>query len=469
MAKAILMSGGPGGIGSDDVTAGKAQVLRGYKTVTTDSDDEVVEGTIKSINTADDSYNINKSSNFGLDNFGRMYIDMPHGNGYYHRYDDKPHTCIDSVKLGDAVADKVLVGNTFTSKNGIAVQGTMANRGNVVNTVEFVNAYWESKFLARMEQGFYSQNGQYKPCVAIPYAILAQVAGVDRSKMLDTLTIAGKQGQIKSINTQDSNYRANKSKSFGIDGWSDVNNPVFWIDFPHGNGYYFRGDNHPHTCIDAVALGDATPDKVMRGFTATSKNGVKFAGTMPDLQSGRVVFNGATFDGVILSGVADKDYFVFRDIYLRRVEDTYRYSGVYDGGINLNLDTDIRPARGRYIGCIFSQSINLTPFKRIDVHWRFIGEFSDRGSANFNVGISSLSSLRRNDIEFNGSRLDGFSGQSGVSYSDISSQKLSGKMELNVAGINEQAFLYLYASANTSSYLSLVKGRVQVTKIEFFN
>ena len=46
MADAILMAGGTGGVSSDDVTAGKAQVLQGYKTVTTDSDDEIIEGTM---------------------------------------------------------------------------------------------------------------------------------------------------------------------------------------------------------------------------------------------------------------------------------------------------------------------------------------------------------------------------------------------------------------------------------------
>ena len=46
MGKCILNWGGSGGATSDDVTASKAQVLQGYKTVTTDSDDEVVEGGI---------------------------------------------------------------------------------------------------------------------------------------------------------------------------------------------------------------------------------------------------------------------------------------------------------------------------------------------------------------------------------------------------------------------------------------
>ena len=170
-----------------------------------------------------------------------------------------------------------------------AVQGTMVNRGNIVDTAGFENAHWDSKYLARMEQGFYSQNGQWKPCVAIPYEVLAQTIGVDRSKMLDTLTIAGKQGQIKSINTKDNNYRINKSNSFGIDYWTDPSNPTFYIDLPNGNAYYLRDDGHPHTCIDASVLGNATADKVIASSTFTSKNGVSVQGQIVDRGDGAAV------------------------------------------------------------------------------------------------------------------------------------------------------------------------------------
>jgi len=202
MADAIIMSGGVGGVTSDDVTARREHVLQGYTALTADSDDE-------------------------------------------------------------------------------AVQGTMVNRGNIVDTTGFENAYWDSKYLARMEQGFYSQNEQWKPCVAIPYEVLAQTIGVDRSKMLDTLTIAGKQGQIKSINTKDNNYRINKSNSFGIDYWAEPSNPIFYIDLPHGNAYYNRNDGHPHVCIDAANLGTAGADSILSGQTASSQNGIKFSGTIP--------------------------------------------------------------------------------------------------------------------------------------------------------------------------------------------
>lgn len=207
MAQAILLRGGTGGVTSDDVTAGKAQVLQGYKTVTSDSDDEVIEGEIIS-------------------------------------------------------------------------------RGTFVIASEVVNAPFEGTVHTRFEEGYYIKYGQYKPTVKIPYAVLANVIGVDPTKMLQSLTLAGKQGQIKSIDTGANNYRFNKSIGYGIDNWSDVNNPVFYVDFPHGNAFYNRADGHPHVCIDADKLGNVTADKVLAGSTFTSKNGVSMSGTMANRGNG---------------------------------------------------------------------------------------------------------------------------------------------------------------------------------------
>ena len=52
--------------------------------------------------------------------------------------------------------EHVLQGYTAltSDSNDEPVQGTMVNRGNGMDTVEFVDAYWESKFVARMEEGF---------------------------------------------------------------------------------------------------------------------------------------------------------------------------------------------------------------------------------------------------------------------------------------------------------------------------
>ena len=76
------------------------------------------------------------------------------------------------ITSDDVTASKaqVLQGYTaFTAdSNDEPVQGTMVNRGNGMDTVEFLDAYWDSKYVARMEQGFYAQAGQWKPYVGIP-------------------------------------------------------------------------------------------------------------------------------------------------------------------------------------------------------------------------------------------------------------------------------------------------------------
>lgn len=385
MAQAILLRGGAGGVTSDDVTAGKAQVLQGYKTVTTDSDDEIIEG-------------------------------------------------------------------------------TMVNRGNGMDAVDFTNAHWESKFVARMEEGYYSQAGQWKPYVAIPYAVMASVAGVDANKMLSNLTVADTTGNIKMINTQDNNYRLNKSSAFGIDGWSDRNNPVFWIDFPHGNGYYHRADNHPHTCIDATSLGTADANSVLQWQTATSVHGVKFEGaiqrwicttgdvitalggegfawddthanrgrgivakipnggyiqganwvflpspnlkhwnirkgvningeigTMEDYGAGRVAFRNATFDNVLVSGVANIGLGSSLLSYTRpateirdgiiRFSNTSSASG---GGLH-----EYRKDRVLEESVTLAHSVNLTPFRtiRLGLKYPYGGKWGTVGGVGALVGV----------------------------------------------------------------------------------
>lgn len=466
MSQAIILKGGAGGVGSDDVTASKSHVLQGYRTITSDSDDEVVEGTI-------------------------------------------------------------------------------VNRGNGMETVELTDAYWENKYVFRMEQGFYAQIDQWKPYVSVPYAVLANGIHLDANKMLDTLQVSGvrgtipvrgyrgpdctdmfmyqpdggyvirieegyyhkggqwkpyvlaspslvknavnyhpektlsdtktceEQGQIKMVNTQDSNYRINKSTAFGIDDWTDRNNPVFWIDFPHGNGYYHRNDGHPHICINADNLGTAGADSVLEWQTATSQHGVKLngsirrwvcntgdvitslngegfvwddthanrgrgivakipnnyyiqganwvflpspnlqpwnvrqnvnvngvVGTMVDYGAGGQAFRGATFDGRLLTGVANKG-FILRGIgrYLNLKNINYGYQGIVDGGLKFinGFSENTRFKSAPYIGCVFANSVNLTPFRFIKFGFKVFtfrgdGTGSQPARIELEVGATSISS-----------------------------------------------------------------------------
>lgn len=448
MADAILMAGGTGGVSSDDVTAGKAQVLQGYKTVTTDSDDEIIEGTM-----------VNRGNGMDAVDFTNAHWESKFvarmEEGYYSQAGQwKPCVAIPYAVMASVAgvdANKMLDSLTIAG-----VRGTVHTYGAWNTASEVVNATWENKVHVRFEEGYYHKDGNYKPAAIVPYDVLANAIGIDASKMLSALNVLGKQGQIKSINTQDNNYRVNKSTTFGIDNWTDRNNPVFYVDFPHGNGYYNRPDGHPHVCIDANNLGTAQADSVLEWQTATSQYGVKFAGTIPrwiathgdviiansshsgqgfaydlpnvgrcivvgikngafiqganyvalpspnlqpwnvrqnvnvngvvgtmvDYGAGGTVFNGATFDGRLLTGVANKG-FILRGIgrYLNLKNSGYGYKGIVDGGLKLinayGYSTSFKSAPD--VGFVLSRSINLTPFRQLKVGFRFL-RFSGDGT-----------------------------------------------------------------------------------------
>lgn len=455
MAVCLINKSG-GGITSDDVTAGKAQVLQGYRTITSDSNDEVAEGEIENRGNIVDTVSF-ENAYWDLKFLARIEQGFYSQNGQWKPCVAIPYAVMANVAGVDA--NKMLDSLTIAG-----VRGTVHTYGAWNNASEVVNATWENKVHVRFEEGYYPKDGNYKPAAIVPYDVLANAIGIDASKMLNSLSVLGKRGQIKTVDTAESNYRINKSTSFGIDNWTNPSNPVFYVDFPHGSAYYTRPDGHPHVCIDAVNLGDVTPDKVMRGFTATSKNGVRFAGTMSDYSSGRVVFNGATFDNVLVSGVAAKNFYFNRELYSYIIANGYGYAGIYGGGMNLSLRTTSPELRGRKIGCILSQSNNLTPFRRIVVDYRTTGSISGNPTISFYAFIAPSRALVREGVEFNGARVDGFSQMS----VQVMASERQGQLVIDISNINEQAFLGFYASANASGAESF-SGTIQITKIEFFN
>lgn len=600
MAQAILLRGGAGGVTSDDVTASKAQVLQGYKTVTRDSDDEIVEGTIpnrgtwvtasevinaswesnihtrfeegyyqndgqykptakipyavlsnvigvdptkmlqsltlagkqgqiKVVDTGANNNRVNKSTAYGIDNWTDtnnpiFYIDLAHGNAYYSRYDGRPHVCIDADKLGNGTADKVLAGSTFTSKNGVSMSGTMANRGNGMSAVEFINAHWESKFVARMEQGYYSQNGQWKPYVAIPYAVLANVAGIDPAKMLKSLTIAGRQGQIEERGSYIDAvgiwyYGAGNNLVgqippgyYGADngnGKTNVNikkqdivntlglNPDLWLDtfqtmgiqgkiprwicnttdifettqgFAYNDAANGRGQGvvmaikNGHKIENAnwifLRMPDLLPHNIRQGVNL---GGV--VGTMPDYSTGRTVFNGATFDGVLVSGVATKGFSYNGVYYAYNIQSGYGYGGIYGGGMNLQVTTTYPTLRSRRIGCVLSQSINVTPFRQIVVYYRSVANI--QGSPYVSLEAHIIRASARGQEQIGGQLVDTVDVIRQGNASPAINRE--GQIVLNVGDINEQVFLSFGAFCNQNNAGDIFSGAVQITQIDFLN
>lgn len=66
------------------------------------------------------------TTEYGLDfNARTLWMHAPAHSAYYMRSDGHPHICMDSGALGDATAQQVLQGCTFTSRNGLKIPGAM--------------------------------------------------------------------------------------------------------------------------------------------------------------------------------------------------------------------------------------------------------------------------------------------------------------------------------------------------------
>lgn len=444
MADAILMAGGTGGVSSDDVTAGKAQVLQGYKTVTTDSDDEIIEGTM-----------VNRGNGMVTVEFGDAYWESKYfarmEQGYYAQVDQwKPYVSIPYAVLANGIhldANKML--DTLTVAG---VKGTIPVRGcHGPDSTEMWYYPQESGYVIRIEEGYYHKGGQWKPYVLASPSLVKSAVNYHPEKTLSDTRTCEEQGQIKMVDTKLNNYTNNQARNIGIDGGRGK----LWMELGHGNAYYYRDDNVPHVETDASKLGTAGADAVLQWQTATSQHGVKFEGTIPrwicntgdiisslngegfawddgyagrgrgivskipnghfiqganyvflaspnlqpwnirqnvnvngvvgtmvDYGAGGQAFREATFDSRLLTGVANKG-FILNSIgrYLNLKNINYGYQGIVDGGLKFinGYSGNTRVKTAPDIGCVFANSVNLTPFRYIKMGFKFI-EFRGDGT-----------------------------------------------------------------------------------------
>lgn len=412
MADAILMSGGVGGVTSDDVTARREQVLQGYTALTADSDDEPVQGTIpdkgmgninarpdvmdwgnsrmsivmqegyyhgnngnpwvwatfadlqklvkiapnqvletatylgvkggiKVVDTKANNYTANQAKNFGIDRSrGKLYMELGHGNAYYHRDDNSPHVEVNASVLGTAGADSVLQRQTASSQSGIKFEGTIPRW--ICNTGDVISA--------------------------------------------DNSTIG----------------------------------PGLVYDDPHGRGRgivvgiknnaYIQGANYVFLPLPTLLAHNVREGVNIGGMV----------GTMKDYSTGRMVFRGATFDGTIATGVAKKG-FVLNGInrYYDLRDNIRRCEGVNDGGIKMlnSYSQNTRQRSAEDIGCVLSNSINLTPFRQIKV-----------GFVIFNFkGDGTTSQPARIELEVGVVPTSGVGGEVAQSLSDYPVRVLGGR------------------------------------------
>ena len=385
MAQAILLRGGAGGVGSDDVTASKAQVLQGYKTVTTDSNDEVIEGTIQDRGIG----NIDGVADIISTKRERLSIFIP--EGYYHKNDNynRPWIWVTLKEFQRIIKlnkDKIL-----ESENYLGEQGTIPIRGyKGPDSSEFSYYPPEGGYLTRVEEGYYHKGGGYKPYVIVPTAKVKQAVNYRPEKTLSDTNTCGEQGQIPIWSPSNGDVIiANQSHS-GQGFAYDLPGVGRCIVTGVKNGAFIQGANYV-----ALPSPNFQPWNVRKNV---NMNGM--IGTMEDYGAGGQAFRAATFDGRLLTGVANKG-FILRGIgrYLNLKNINYGYQGIVDGGLKFinGFSENTRLKSAPYIGCVFANSVNLTPFKFIKFGFKVFtfrgnGTGSQPARIELEVGATSISS-----------------------------------------------------------------------------
>lgn len=258
-----------------------------------------------------------------------------------------------------------------------------------------------------------------------------------------------------------------------------------------GNGYIIENANW--VFLKAPTL---LPWNIRKGA-----NVLGVEGTLPDYSAGRVAFYNATFDGELLSGVANAD----REIFMGEVyavgnmsfssryfssisnPDKHKFLGILDGGLRFSLkaqgDTKYSEVP---VAAFFDHSINLTPFRKIRIGGKFLsGSYrkqtnkNDLSNATFGIVAISKKNVTKNvtaqryaySIDLNNnykgvhvSFQDGAQDDKGYEGGRLTGQQLWA--EVDVSSINEQCFMFAYADG--TSYYPM-SAEVVINHIEFIN
>lgn len=179
----IGIPGGGGGVTSDDVTAGRDQVLQGFKTVTTDSDDEVVDGSLTSMASQVDAL----SWRFDDDT---AYLKIP--TGAYVTQADGGGV---EVKLPFSwIRAHIPESGMISSSSAFGKQGTIPDRGAGNGNGEIGTNGGDNVFVNFSDGYYHTPIG--KSYMWLKWADLTRVLGLNGAYWLDNYSAAGIQGQI---------------------------------------------------------------------------------------------------------------------------------------------------------------------------------------------------------------------------------------------------------------------------------
>ncbi len=495
MGKGIII-GNTGGTYSEDVTAAKADILEGKSTITSDSNDEVVQGTMPLLMANSDMINVMKAyprvDQWGM---GGVIDSASMGRGLIValRPEDGKRYALDSnnvfvfIPLADLRAE-----NIRSDKNIGGVQGNIQVIGKI--GVAPGNGWFNNEymFILNIPQGIYEAQGEsWAPELRVPIGKVREILGILAHKIAADENIAGVQGSLAVWNVTDSGY------GDMLYAWA---NQGHYVDHPVvGRGIVVRVPNN-FVIRNANWVYLAEPDLVASNIRA-GVNMFGVQGEMVDYGTGRAAFYNATFDGALLSGVAhaDREIFMgevyaignmsFSSRYFSSISnpDKHKFLGILDGGLRFSLkaqgDTKYSEVP---VAVFFDHSVNLTPFRKIRIGGKFLsGSYrkqtnkNDLSNATFGIVAISKKNVTKNvtaqryaySIDLNNnynsvhvSFQDGAQDDKEYEGGRLTGQQLWA--EIDVSGINEQCYMFAYAQA-TSFYP--MSAEVVINHIEFIN
>ena len=503
-----LIKKGVGGIQSEDVTALRSEVLKGKTALTIDSNDEVIEGTMELLTANSDLVNVMMCFDRGAGDHWGMggAIDSPsHGRGIiismrpedFRKYALDDRSVFVFMPIPDLKAE-----NIRADKNIAKIQGSIPVIGKI--GVAPGNGWFNNEFMfiLNIPQGIYEAQGEsWAPELRVPIQKVREILGILAHKIAADENIAGVQGTLPVWNVTDSGY------GDMLYAWA---NQGHYIDHPvGGRGIVVRVPNN-FVIRNANWVYLAEPDLIGPNIRKDI-NLFGIPGEMVDYGAGRVAFNGATFDGTLLSGVADKgkeiqlqpeDYHKFLPYtnYTSNSAPHRKFNGIKDGGLHFSvISTDSQYWRSEdYLrtAVFFADSVNMTPFKKLKIGVKFFdGVFKVENyvsdSADFEVGIDIVSvndlQLRNEGVYkylfkyVGGVKTTPRRGKVSISnqgdYNHANNDKVLQGIynwqqmykELDVSDINEQCFLIAYCLSVTNYSSSYAVASGILNHIEFIN
>lgn len=424
MADAILIQVGSGGLYSEDVTASKGDVLEGKSTITSDSNDEPISGTMPLLDRNGFDVANMRVAHQRTDGKGQGYVvDSPtHGRGIAVSVkppDGKKYALDNNTELVFKPEPHLMAENIRGDKNIAGVQGGIP----IWNPAR-------SGFLDMLYA--WGNEGHY---VDHPVAGRGVVLKIGNGYLIENANWV----YLAEADLIASNIRAGVNV-FGVQGEL--------VDYGTGRAAFYNA-----TFDGNLLSGVASADRLIRLGEVYANGNLSFG-------------QGKTFVS-----------------YNEKIN----YLGIRDGGLRFSITAQGDTGWGNNpLAVFFSHSVNLTPFRKIKIGAKILsGSYQKRRNSNdlsqIQFGIAAVSKknvskrvypdlynfvvdLNNNYKGVHASFVDGAQDDKGRESGRFTGQQLWA--EVDVSDINEQCFMLAYAGGTSFYPLS---AEVVINHIEFIN